>query len=265
MMAKREKAAKGGAKVVKLHTATKPRKAKAEKTAKPETTPSPGAGHNDEKRSNFFVHLPSWNEWKAKRKAVDQLEKDVKAAIKASGLLVEHFKISDDLASQNKKTATKTMNAVKCRLEVMAWTGDMKARQQLDLFDEPDRTPSVDKAYDIGKQMSMENKAFQPPFAESTEQYRACSAGYYEHQATLSGGFKPLKAADVADAIAEGVGDTVHEATDDEDYDVDESGLQADAEAAGDTEGDKPAAGWGATKPSPMPAAAAAEDTGDEM
>ena len=57
---------------------------------------------------------------------------------------------------------------------------------QMDLFEEPDRTPAADRAYDAGKQASMENQPRKPPHDPSTIQYERWMAGYADHQATLA-------------------------------------------------------------------------------
>lgn len=61
---------------------------------------------------------------------------------------------------------------------------------QLDLFNEPDRTPATDRAYDEGKQASMSNQAAVPKYSPETEQYRQYMAGFHDHQATLAKGIK---------------------------------------------------------------------------
>jgi hypothetical protein len=63
---------------------------------------------------------------------------------------------------------------------------------QLDMFSEPDRTPATDRAYDEGKQASMENRQGKPPYDPSLPQHQKWLEGYADHQATLAKGFKPL-------------------------------------------------------------------------
>lgn len=60
-------------------------------------------------------------------------------------------------------------------------------------FEEPDRTPASERAYDEGRRASMENKAALPPYAPDTEQFRQYMAGFHAHQETLvKAGMKPV-------------------------------------------------------------------------
>lgn len=167
---------------------------------KPKTKPNaPGSvpGHNsdgadetkklspDEERQLFLHHRTAWNHWLAKRAVVEQIEKDTKAALKADGFTVKQMQIADDLLTV--KGEKKVTGEVADRLKVALWTGHPMGAQ-LDMFEQPDRTPLVDRAYDVGKQMSMENKPLKPPYDPDTEAYRVCAAGYHDHQRQLAGG-----------------------------------------------------------------------------
>lgn len=61
---------------------------------------------------------------------------------------------------------------------------------QLDLFNEPDRTPAVDRAYDEGKQASMENKQASPGYDPSTAQYARYLEGFHDNEAKKLKGMK---------------------------------------------------------------------------
>lgn len=173
-----------------------PRKAKTKPDA-------PGAGHNsgddkapltaDEQRQLFLSHRTSWNGWKAKLAVVEKIERDVKAALKADGFTVKQMQIADQLLSV--KGEAKVTGEVEDRLKVALWTGHPMGAQ-LDLFRQPDRTPSTDRAYDAGKMCSMENKPAKPPYDPSTPQYERFMAGYHDHQRELVGGLKAPKSDD---------------------------------------------------------------------
>lgn len=155
-----------------------------------------GPGHNshdekvltsDEQRKLFLTHRTTWNQWKAKRAVVDKIESDMKAALKNDGFSVKQMKIADQLADP--KTETKVISEVDDRLRVARWIGHSLG-SQLDLFETPDRTPSVDIAYDAGKMASMQNERASPSYAPGTEQHAAYMRGYHDHQRELAGGIK---------------------------------------------------------------------------
>lgn len=64
---------------------------------------------------------------------------------------------------------------------------------QPDMFDEPDRTPSVDKAYQAGKIAGAEGKLAQSPHSPGTDQDQSWLKGWHESQADLASGFKKLE------------------------------------------------------------------------
>lgn len=165
----------------------KPRTAKTKPDA-PGAAP-PGAGDNsskrnaDEVRELFTSHRSSWNGYKAKLAVVEKLERDVKAALKADGFTVKQMEIADSLATV--KGEAKVTGEVKDRLQVARWIGHPMGAQ-LDMFEQPDRTPAADRAFDEGKQASMENKPRKPPHDPSTTQYGRWMEGYDTHQSDLA-------------------------------------------------------------------------------
>lgn len=149
----------------------------------------PGKGHNRPTRTTptgeqelFLQHRVSWNNWRAKVKAVEALGIDVKAALKSDGFKVIHMQIADNLL--NVKGEAKVTAEVKDRLQVARWIGHAMGNQ-LDMFEQPDRTPSADKAYENGRIASMQNQPRKPPHDPSTEQYRTWTDGYNDHQEEL--------------------------------------------------------------------------------
>lgn len=69
-------------------------------------------------------------------------------------------------------------------LQAAQFVGAMLGKNLLN-FEEPDRTPAADRAFEEGQRASMENKAALPPYAPETEQYRRYMDGFHSHQASL--------------------------------------------------------------------------------
>lgn len=77
---------------------------------------------------------------------------------------------------------------------------------QTDIFDELDRTPAADKAYQDGKIAGAAGESAKSPFAPGLPQDQSWLKGWGDGQADLSSGFKKLETA------AENVGDEELEA-----------------------------------------------------
>jgi hypothetical protein len=177
-----------GSKNKSKSTKSKPTKAKREKKAKTAPTASQGnvtTNHNgpgdDAIRALFLQHRGPWNSFKAKLKAVQELGKDVKAALKADGFLVKEFEVADDLATV--KGEAKVTGDVTLRLRVARWIGHPMGAQ-LDLFAQPNKPTLsvVDQARDDGKRAAMEHETPKPPHAPETEAYKAWMEAYHEEQ-----------------------------------------------------------------------------------
>lgn len=67
---------------------------------------------------------------------------------------------------------------------------------QPDMFDEPDRTPAVEKAAKDGHVAGASGKSAQPPYAVGTEQEQAWLKGWHKGQEDLASGFKKLEPAE---------------------------------------------------------------------
>lgn len=192
-MAKKSKAqAKKPAKAAK---ASRVPKTKANAPGAAAVQALPGVGHNgrDKRTANeiqkgFIDHRRLWNNWMAKKAALEELEKEVKSNLKGDGYTVKQMQIADQLAGSAKASA-KVEAEVKDRLQVARWINHPLGAQ-MDLFSQPDRTPAVDRARKDGKIASMDNKPCKPPHSPETEQYREWVAGWQEHQAEISKGFK---------------------------------------------------------------------------
>lgn len=204
------------------------------------TIPTPPAGTSDDERALFLQHRSSWSNWLAKLAVVEKLEKDVKTALKADGFTVKQFQIADQLAGSPKQEA-KVRCEVKDRLKVAWWVGHPMGAQ-LDLFAQPDRTPSVDRAYDEGRQAVMENQPAKPNYSPETEQYRSYMAGFHDQtEKAVRRGMKPIE--ESHEPVGEG-----ENIIEDHDHREDDDDGMYDEVETGD---DYPAAGFG---PSRLPA-----------
>lgn len=170
---------------------------KTQRERKPKPEPKLQIGDNeatlgdelsDEERQQLFLnHRERWNQLSAKRKALDAQFDTLKGDLKNDGFTIKMMKIADSLADVQGEA--KIRAEVDERLRVARWIGHPLGAQ-LDLFEQPDRTPLVDRAFEAGKIASMENKPAKPPHSPETEPYRAWMDGYHSHQRELAGGLK---------------------------------------------------------------------------
>lgn len=157
---------------------------------------TPGAGHNSERASRlaieqeralFLTHRSAWASYRAKIDIAEKFGDDVKAALKSDGFTVKQFQIADQLGKP--KGEARVIGEITDRLKVARWLGH-PAGKQLDMFEEPDRTPIVDRARDQGKMASMENRAARPQdagYSPDTEAFRAYMDGFHQHQGEIAG------------------------------------------------------------------------------
>lgn len=143
----------------------------------------------DEERALFLRHRKLIEDQEAKVAAIKLVLDGLYADAKVDGKFTkEEFRIARDLAASPKREA-KVAGDVRKRLRVARFIGHPMGRQ-FDLFEQPDRTPAVESAYDAGKQASMENRPRRPPHAPEVPQYEEWMRGYNDHQATLAAAFK---------------------------------------------------------------------------
>jgi hypothetical protein len=171
---------------------TRARKAKTKPDA-------PGAddadvGHNggpkltgDEERALFLRDKDAFKIAQGKLDAATADVRNVRKRIKADGFTVVQVKAA--IALETPEGEERIRAEIQERLQAAMWVG-VPWGAQLDLFEQPDRTPSVDRAYDEGKMASMSNQRAQPGYAPETEAYRSYMAGYHDHQRELAGGLK---------------------------------------------------------------------------
>lgn len=160
--------------------------------AKPAT---PRAGHNsgkeltaDERQTLFLRDKDAYIRDLAAQKKATKAFQDTCKRIKADGFTNKQIKAAIEMDTPEGEARVRA--EVLDILQAAKWVGSHQMGNQLDMFQEPDRTPSVDKAYDEGKRTSMENKPAAPVYAPETEQYRHYMQGYHDHQRELAGGLK---------------------------------------------------------------------------
>ena len=159
-----------------------------------------GEGHNgppalteDEQRALFLRDKDAFEIADGKLATATAELRNIRKRIKADGFTVVQIKAA--IALETPEGEERIRGEIQERLQAAMWVG-VPWGAQLDLFEQPDRTPSVDRAYDEGKMASMSNQRAQPDYAPETEAYRSYMAGYHDHQRELAGG---LKAPDSAD------------------------------------------------------------------
>lgn len=184
--------------------ATTTKKSGAAAAPKPKTKPphatngraTPGSNSkptlsDNEKRASFLHFNQQITGLRAKMNAAKKLLDDAYTEAKAAGFAKKKFEIAASLGDV--KGELKIKSEVRDRLEVARWLGHPLGAQ-MDLFDEPDRTPIVDRAYEEGKTDSMSGKPRNPAakYSPDTDAWRAYCAGFDDHQRELHGGFKKL-------------------------------------------------------------------------
>ena len=110
--------------------------------------------------------------------------------VKGDGLSMRQIKLMVELATPEGEAAWRMTIANDL---IAAQYQGAAIGQQLALFLEPDRTPAVDIAYDLGVQDSIDGKAAKPPFDPSVPQHEKYMAGYHaETERRLKAGIKKL-------------------------------------------------------------------------
>jgi hypothetical protein len=139
---------------------------------RPELTP-------DELRALALQHKGHYERALKKKKDADAAFKLVCKTAKADGVTVTQIKTM--IALDSPEGEARERAAIASTLLAAQWMGSPLGTQ-LALFDEPDRTPSVDRAFDEGKKDSMESKPAKPAYAPDLPQYKAYMDGYAEDQ-----------------------------------------------------------------------------------
>lgn len=171
-----------------------PRKTRKTKSTAPGADQMPGIGHNSDKRSAeevrklFLHHREPWRIAQANLTLAKKRLATVVADLKNDKFTKKQFEIADALDTISGEA--RITHEVSERLQVARWINHPMGAQ-LDMFNEPDRTPLVDRAYEEGKMASMSNKPAKPGnYAPGTEGYAAYLEGFHDHQGKLAAGIK---------------------------------------------------------------------------
>jgi hypothetical protein len=145
---------------------------------------------DDERRDLFLKHAEKLDVGKRGLTTAQTRLREIKALLKADGFSVKA--VEDALLMDTPEGEAKIRDRLAATIEAARYKGSALGTQfTFDLG--PDKTPSVDIAFDQGKMASMQNKPRKPPHDPSVPQYASWMAGYDEHQTTLMGGFKTLE------------------------------------------------------------------------
>lgn len=155
------------------------------------------AGNNSAKMSlaeeqELFTSVRrKWLEVESRQKVIDKQREDVVAEARAGGFTKKMLQIADDLATT--RGEAKIKGELTDRLHVARLIGHPMGAQY-DLFEagvaEKNAAGSVDRAYDAGRQQSINNEANKPAGAPGSPEYESHMRGYSEHQTELLGGIK---------------------------------------------------------------------------
>lgn len=170
-------------------------KAKAAAPAAAEAVPGHNSGKYDLDVENqkLFVghHLPNIKTLRDKvATATANLRNGYKTAKAEGGFTKADFDTAIQIEDAEKEAKAKARIA---RQMVIARYMGKALGNQLELFLEPDRTPSSDIAFEEGKQDHLANKPAKPGYDPSTEQHRKYMEGYHSVTETrVTEGIKPL-------------------------------------------------------------------------
>jgi len=161
---------------------------KRAESAKPKAKSKPPTDLTDDNmRALATNHVDKFERLLATKKKADADFRNgcklIKAELGDDGVAV--VKAMIDLSTPEGEAKVKARIATQAK--AAKWKGlPLGAQIELSLG-EPDRTPSVDKAFDAGKMASMNNEPRKPPHDPSVPQYEAWLNGYAAHQEILAG------------------------------------------------------------------------------
>lgn len=189
--------AKKAATKPKADKAKKPRKSKkAEAAAAAPEAKGSVAGDNaykpdPDKRRLALSHRDKYAKLK---KQLGDVQRDFRLLgkeVKQDGLTMRQIRLMHELSTPEGEEAFRLSTANDL---IAAQYAGAAIGQQLALFLEPDRTPAVDLAYDLGAQDCMEGKSAKPPFDPSVPQHASYMKGYHdETERRVGKGIKKLE------------------------------------------------------------------------
>lgn len=148
---------------------------------------APSAGHNsgnaglssDEARALFLQDVAKYERALEVKKAADADLRNVGKVIKSDGFTLEQVKVA--VAVKTPEGDAKERTKIRQALQAAVWAG-VPLGTQLGMFDDPDRTPAVDRAYDEGKQAGMQGLTRRPPYSPELEQHDKWLTGWTDGQ-----------------------------------------------------------------------------------
>lgn len=172
--------------------------------------PPPSNGPDDaQMQALFFQHKKTFEARLAAKKKADA---DFKNACKLAKSELGKSAI-DDIKTAIKMDAeggeAAVIEDIQAKLRVARWVGAAFGHQ-FEMFDGPDRTPAVDRAYDAGRRAGLAGEPARPPHDPSTEQYGKWMEGHHVGNEQLARAtFKPLEPKGDAEADEASSGERV--------------------------------------------------------
>lgn len=175
----------------------KPSKPKAEKAKKPAKAKGKSSAKavaevlmDPNKRELFLSDKRKYKTLAdAVASATGKLRAHVKT-IKSDGFTVDQIKVG--IQVETPEGEAELRSELQALLLAAKYSGSSLGKQ-LDLFSEPDRTPSVDIAADEGQRDSMEGKTAAPKYDPSTPQHASYMKAYHdETERRVKEGIKPV-------------------------------------------------------------------------
>lgn len=144
--------------------------------------PGHNSGIDPEQQKLFLNHKTLYERASDKFKKAQGEIRKLGQSIKADGFSLRQIKLAIELDDPEGEAVLRM--AIANDLLVARWMS-CDVGQQMDMFMEPSRVPSSDRAYSEGQRASMENRAAMPKYDPSTEQHARYMAGFHDHQEGL--------------------------------------------------------------------------------
>ncbi|GLK69203.1 hypothetical protein [Hansschlegelia plantiphila] len=148
-----------------------------------------GPGHNsaaeltdDEQRALAYHHKRAYSTALAKKKEADAGFKNVAKLAKAEGVSVDTIKHL--IALDSDEGRAKLEADIQERMKAARWAG-VPFGAQVDLFDQPDRTPLVDKAFARGETAALNGEDFPTDYEPGSELGQSCLRGWNKGNASM--------------------------------------------------------------------------------
>lgn len=187
--------AKTAKKAAKPKAAKKPKK--TNKTNPEPAAPKASASRENEPKADPAMrelarnHATRYRKLKEAQNKANRAMQSFGKEVKGDGLSMRQIKLMVELSTPEGEAAWRMTIANDL---IAAQYQGAAIGQQLALFLEPDRTPSVDIAYDEGVQDSMDGKTAKSPYDPSLPQTQSYLKGYHdETERRIKAGIKPTE------------------------------------------------------------------------